>query len=441
MVSILNGLSSLGQGVSQFAGTAGLEAQKSQLAQQSVILADQLATTRETTLQKSAGDIAAAAQEKQNTFLGGQGDLQRQSAQTIAQTGAGATLGAAGISAGASKYAADVQSRNVQAQINAPTEMMKNAAAATDSTPQADAIRTEMLPKDAQLAEYMKGAPQDVQDAMNGILMGRPRYTFQPATGPDPSDPSKIISGVNKQDSRLGTIDFVPTGTDPNKPGAAGGMGNRAEVYFKRVTTAGHEAAAAAANIMELPAGSDSGWFAHGGQPMGLMAAAKSSLQNELTTQQVQDYNTMVPGVSRSLAAIETSGLAPSGQMSSSMDSLTLKAGDSEMTKMRKMAEFRQIVETGMQVNLVDPKVPPAQKAEVQDIITQIQKAIPFTQHDLTTLQMSSDPNRTMADVVRARGLGPNAAQPPAGGAKAPPVAPANPNIIRYDADGNRVAQ
>lgn len=106
-MGLMNGLSALGAGVAQFAGTAGLESQKALLAQQQTILADQLATTRETTLQKSAGDIAAAAAEKQNTFLGGQGDLNRQSAQTIAQTGAGATLGAANIQAAAERYRAD----------------------------------------------------------------------------------------------------------------------------------------------------------------------------------------------------------------------------------------------------------------------------------------------------------------------------------------------
>ncbi len=51
--SLVNGLSTLGTGVSAFAGAAGLDLQKSQLAQQSQILADQLATTRETKLQES----------------------------------------------------------------------------------------------------------------------------------------------------------------------------------------------------------------------------------------------------------------------------------------------------------------------------------------------------------------------------------------------------
>jgi hypothetical protein len=64
MVSLMNGLSALGQGVSAFAGSAALEVQKADLAKQSLVLADQLATARETGLQASGGVIAAAAADK-----------------------------------------------------------------------------------------------------------------------------------------------------------------------------------------------------------------------------------------------------------------------------------------------------------------------------------------------------------------------------------------
>lgn len=114
MVSLLNGLSSLGAGVSAFAATSGLEQQKAALAQQQTILADQLATTRETGLQKSAGDIAAAAQAKQNTFLGSQGDLNRQTQLDVSKTSAGATLGAANIQAAAERYRVDAPPETIK---------------------------------------------------------------------------------------------------------------------------------------------------------------------------------------------------------------------------------------------------------------------------------------------------------------------------------------
>ena len=185
-------------------------------------------------------------------------------------------------------------------------------------------------------------------------------------------------------------------------------MGARNEVYFKRIATAATEASQAAANIMELPASSSSGIFAGRGQSPGLMGAAKETLANALTSQDVQSYNSMVPGISRSLSTIEASGLAPPGSFTSSMDSLTLKEGDSEITKMRKMAEVRQIVEKGMVPSLVDPKIPEVQKDQIRGVIAQIQTAIPFTHHDITMLDRSTTPGQTMSDLVAAKGLGGN---------------------------------
>jgi hypothetical protein len=389
MASLMNGLSALGQGVSAFAGTAGLELQKSQLANQSAVLADQLATVRETTLQG----------QQQNFQSGENTKSQAATAANTATVEAGAntrnTASIAGTAANTAATVAGEAARN--------TESQAGAMARTQ-------LEVEKPTGELQMARALAGpgaTQEQLQEALTTVLSGRAKYSFSPTTQVDPDDPNKVISGVNRQNTRTGDVDFLPTGTNPNKPGAAGGaLGNRAEVYFKRVAVAANEAAAAAQNIMELPSGSDSGWFAGRGHPNGLLGAAKESLVNAVTSQGVQDYNTIVPGIARSLATIETGGLATNGSLTGSMDSLTLKAGDSEITKMRKMAELRQIVEKGMEPNLVDPKIPEVQKEQIRGIITQIQTAIPFTHHDITVLQKSDNPNQTMADVVKARGIG-----------------------------------
>jgi hypothetical protein len=61
MVSLMNGLSAAGQGISSFAGAAGLEQIKSDLADRQAVLADSLASARETAGRTQAGGIAAAA--------------------------------------------------------------------------------------------------------------------------------------------------------------------------------------------------------------------------------------------------------------------------------------------------------------------------------------------------------------------------------------------
>lgn len=91
-MGLMNGLSQMGAGLAQYAGTAGLESQKADLAKQAMTLADQLAGARESAGRQEAGAIAATAAEKANAFQAGEGVLNRQSQQTVAGIGAGATL-------------------------------------------------------------------------------------------------------------------------------------------------------------------------------------------------------------------------------------------------------------------------------------------------------------------------------------------------------------
>lgn len=117
-MGLMNGLSALGAGVAQFAGNAGLELQKSQLAQQQAILADQLATTRETALQASGGAIAATAAAKEQDFRSGLQASQQafQGTQTDKELAARASEGS--LNRGA-------EMARTQAQINAPPETIK----------------------------------------------------------------------------------------------------------------------------------------------------------------------------------------------------------------------------------------------------------------------------------------------------------------------------
>jgi hypothetical protein len=129
-MGFLNGLSALGSSTAAFAGAAGLEQQKSDLAKQSMVLADQLATTRESAGRQEAGQIAATAQASQQAFQAGQtqvteaGATARSAATNTTSLGvagisAASAANVAGISAAASKYAADTQSKDTYARIAA----------------------------------------------------------------------------------------------------------------------------------------------------------------------------------------------------------------------------------------------------------------------------------------------------------------------------------
>lgn len=73
-MSFLNGISAAGSVISNYAGAVGLQSQKADLQNQSMQLADQLTAARESAGRVQAGDIAAAAADKQQTFQASQTD-------------------------------------------------------------------------------------------------------------------------------------------------------------------------------------------------------------------------------------------------------------------------------------------------------------------------------------------------------------------------------
>lgn len=222
-----------------------------------------------------------------------------------------------------------------------------------------------------------------------------------------------IPAGYERDPNNQGALRPIVGGPhDPNATSA--GMDSRSSVMFNRVAASANEAVTALKNIAELPVTTSTGWFG-GAQPSTtLMGSVKSVLGQKVTSQEAQDYKTMIAGVSRSLSTIETAGLAPNGSITHSMDSITLNEGDSQLTKLRKLAETRQIIEKGIEPNLSNPKLAPAQRELINRIVSDVQSAIPFTQHDITRLQQSKNPNATLMDFAKQTGL-------PTGSQGAPP--------------------
>jgi hypothetical protein len=191
-------------------------------------------------------------------------------------------------------------------------------------------------------------------------------------------------------------------------PADKSGLDSRSGLMFQRVLSSANEATTSLKNIMELPAGASTGVLGVGSSPgHSVMDSIKGNLTNRLASQDVQDYNSMIAGVSRNLSTIESAGLAPNGTLTHSMESVTLRDGDTELTKLRKMAEARQIIEKGIETNLDNPKLPQQQRDAVNKIISDVQTAIPFTHHDITQLQQAqkSNPTTTMNDLVKQKGL------------------------------------
>jgi len=216
---------------------------------------------------------------------------------------------------------------------------------------------------------------------------------------------SKIPSGyeVNPDDP----TGIRPIAGGPKDPSAAtsGGLGGRDGVMFQRVTSAANAGVKAIENIAELPIASSSGWLSGRGEPHSLFGSVKDVLAQKVTGQDAQTVNVMFSGLSRNLATLETAGLSPGGSLTHSLENLKLNEGDTQMTKIRKLAEMRQIVEENLSPNLANPKLAPTQKELVQNIITKVQKAVPFTQHDVTQFESSKNPRATIMDFAKSSGV------------------------------------
>lgn len=212
-----------------------------------------------------------------------------------------------------------------------------------------------------------------------------------------------------------GTVqkEWVPKGAtsgvhvgEPTQP-TTGMGGSRMASFTQRIITGGELATKAVANVVKMPAGATTGVLglgAHQGQS--LFSIGAGALKNGWSSQEVQSYKVLTAGIQRNLSAIEASGLAPPGSLTASMDNIIYQPNDTQFTKLQKLAESRQIVEYGLGAVLNNPYVTEEQKKQITTIISDMKKAVPFTNDDVTTLIASNDPKLTMNDVIKKNGLG-----------------------------------
>lgn len=179
-------------------------------------------------------------------------------------------------------------------------------------------------------------------------------------------------------------------------------MGANESAQLNRVLMGGNQTAKALGNIVNLPISVSSGIFGGRQQGKSLFEAGKEALTNTMTTQEVQSYNTLTTGIQRALAAIESSGLAPSNSLMHMMNNVVIKEGDTHFTKLLKLAETRQVVEAGYEVILANPRVSESQKKQAQTALDEIRANVPFT--PLQVLQLGTlqqqNPDATMKDIM-----------------------------------------
>lgn len=173
-----------------------------------------------------------------------------------------------------------------------------------------------------------------------------------------------------------------------------------------RIVSAADLGSAALQNIVELPIGSNTGIFGVGASPgHSVLQSTTDTLRNKLSSQEVQNYNTAITGLTRNLAMIESAGLMPQGSLTESMSSIIGREGDTESNTLHKLAEARQIIEKGVQATLNNPRLPPAVADELRGSLANLTNSIPFTQHDVTAMDRAQKggAKTSIQDVINQR--------------------------------------
>ena len=255
---------------------------------------------------------------------------------------------------------------------NQDTEMRRFGSGGP-STPAPQAAATSPSPTSPQMPKF-SGSPRDVARAQNEWRI----------------DQAKAAAAQARDRAREGAKIGVNL------------AGGRESVFINRVVQAGNQAAADLDNVVKLPMSASRGFFGGRGQGKGLLDAGKETLANTMTTQEVQTYNVMATGFQRALAAIEGAGLAPSNALMHMMDAVIFKEGDTNFTKLAKLAQTRQIVEKGLETIAVNPRVDEGTKKHINEIVAKVRAAVPFTGADLIRMQQvqQTNPNATLAEVM-----------------------------------------
>lgn len=194
---------------------------------------------------------------------------------------------------------------------------------------------------------------------------------------------------------------------DPYDPQS--GVGGTGSQQPQRVIQGGHLAAADTHNLAFLPVNSSTGLvgglFTKPAQgPLGITAAA---LQNQMSSQTAQLYTKFTGGLKRNLGIIESAGLNPGKSLVDAMEQVLAHPGDSQLTMISSMAQMRQIIVEGLNGIRSHPRITPEQRKDMDSIIAQVKKDIPYTQDDVLKLYWAGehgDDKMTLHDAMKDKG-------------------------------------
>ena len=171
------------------------------------------------------------------------------------------------------------------------------------------------------------------------------------------------------------------------------------------IATNVNEAVGSIANIVMLPESSTTGFF-QGRNTSGLINAPLGALTNNLTSEDVQRYNTEISNFGKFASRVVSGGrVVPASVQKDFDEQYKLREGDKPLTVLTKIAQMRQTLERASEVYIADPKTPEGIRDIYQRGLIEIRTAIPFTVNDINNIAKEKDKKKTFAEAFVEYGL------------------------------------
>lgn len=190
-----------------------------------------------------------------------------------------------------------------------------------------------------------------------------------------------------------------------------------------------NEAVGSISNIVNLPESSTTGFF-QGRNTSGLLFAPLGAMTNQLTTEDVQRYNTEIGNFGKFASRVVSGGrVVPVTVQKDFEDQYKVREGDSPLTVLTRLAQMRQTLERASEVYISSSTTDEGLKDIYRRGLDDIRRSIPFTVNDINNFANDRDKKKTFADMFKEYGLDKGQVAPVA---TAPSPAAAKPTLKEF---------
>lgn len=252
----------------------------------------------------------------------------------------------------------------------------------------------------ANIAEKNASAQLHTAEATN------PTAFHTGSGGPDGKPPSGFQWAVNddgtpKVDAN-GQRALAPITGGSQDPNFVRPMSAVERRYFQTSINSATGAIAELGNVMNLKTGANAGVLgigAHNGESA--LSTAALAARNAIAPEDVQLYNTRINNLSRMMATVENTGRMPPGTAVEAINQMQLQPGDTEATRLTKIAQGRQNLDAALNSWLHTAPLNADAKSYVYDLLSKLHTTIPFSVEDVDKWSQSKDPHKTIKDEVK----------------------------------------